>query len=454
MDSSTHDEPEHSGQVLRAAGSDTYVDSFANTFGATRTWYGGARVRRGSGQRIGWQNRKHRLLIAVRNDPGGNAFLSRLSELGETLGFEFAGTLGRLLEQRGVENAALADELRDKFAFLNIEPGQEFLAMNEILRHGCKNKQPGGQFPNVSVEPDQRMAYTAGGLGPNYQLRSKGSMHDQYLHLLNTAAAPSQGAGVAIAVIDSGFEKRHVVSSFLDLVEPANTAEKDNFGHGTAMASIIQDIVPDATLNVVRMSDQDPFLSEAMLGISAGFFHYKADILNLSFGLPEGTVCSQCGVATATSEVFRRFLHSLTRKPMNVNGPPLLVAATGNEGLASGFSMPARWRFSVAVGSITHARDRSTFSNYGTTLHSRYIMMPGGEESQGTISEWVGEAAQKCFGTSAAAAYASGVLALYMSDANYQNPDRSAFLQAVLQQCQPCHNQRQAEHGLGYLPYA
>jgi hypothetical protein len=107
----------------------------------------------------------------------------------------------------------------------------------------------------------------------------------------------------------------------------------------------------------------------------------------------------------------------------------------------------------LAVGSITQARDRSNFSNYGTKLHSQYMMMPGGEEQQGVISEWVGEALHKCYGTSAAAAYASGVLALYMSDSNYQNTDRVAFLQDVLQQCQPCNNHQTVEHGLGYLPY-
>jgi hypothetical protein len=394
-----------------------------------------------------------RLLVAVTNDMVGDDFLNSLREQQEALGFHFTGTLGEMLQQRGVRNAMLADELRDKFAFLDILPGHDFPVVNKILRHGCATKLPGAPFPDVDLEPAQRLRYASTGLGPNYNLRSSGSMHDQYLQLLNRSAAPSDGSGVVIAVIDSGFEKTGVLSGFLDLVEPTNTTEKDNFGHGTAMASIIQDMAAGATVFAVRMADQEPDVSEAMLGICTGSFHYAADIINLSFGLPEGTTCPHCGAQAAVSKVFQRFLHCLSEKPMSAYGPPILVAATGNDGHATGFDSPARWDFTLAVGSITQARNRSTFSNYGTRYHSQYIMMPGGEEQQGTISEWVGEARHKCYGTSASAAYASGVLALYLSDNTYRTADRAAFLQDVLKRCQPCNNHQALEHGLGYLPY-
>ena len=138
---------------------------------------------------------------------------------------------------------------------------------------------------------------------------------------------------------------------------------------------------------------------------------------------------------------------------MTAMGPPILVAATGNDGRTDGFDSPARWDFTLAVGSINKGRSRSSFSNFGTKLHDQYIMMPGGEEQEGEITEWVGEANHKCFGTSAAAAYASGVLALYMSDTDYQVADRQLFLENVLSKCQPCENYDPDEHGKGYLAY-
>jgi hypothetical protein len=96
--------------------------------------------------------------------------------------------------------------------------------------------------------------------------------------------------------------------------------------------------------------------------------------------------------------------------------------------------------------------DRSSFSNYGTTGKYQFIVMPGGEESQQNATEWVGEAAQKCYGTSVSAAYASAVVALHMANQAQQISDRSAFLNGLLGNCLPCNNQSPAEHGLGYLP--
>lgn len=400
------------------------------------------------------QDVRHRLLVAAPNDRSGNGFLDSLLKEEEALGFHFEGTLAEVLGRFRIERAVLADEMRDKFAFLNILPGYEFPVMNGILRHACATKGFLDPFPDIDIEPDQRMHYRGTGLGPNFNLRSTGSKHDDYLKVLNTAAASSSGTGVTIAVVDSGFEKKNVLNGFLDLVEPGNQSEKDNFGHGTAMASIIKDIATGATINSVRMSDRDPDVSEAMLGISAGSFHFNADILNLSFGLTTGTACAQCGAVPGVSKVFKRFLQSVSEKAVSPKGEPLLVAATGNDGVSTGFDSPARWDFALAVGSVRENLERSTFSNYGTKHHAQYFMMPGGEEQNGTVSEWVGEATHKCYGTSAAAAYASAMLALYMSDPKYKNNNRAAFLQDVLQQCQACHNQNATEHGNGYLSFS
>lgn len=95
---------------------------------------------------------------------------------------------------------------------------------------------------------------------------------------------------------------------------------------------------------------------------------------------------------------------------------------------------------------------RPTFS--GTAGHQHYLMMPGGEDAGSGATEWVGEANQKCYGTSVAAAYASAVLGLFMSDPKHHKPTREQFLDAVLNTCQPCNNQNAGEHGLGYLPYS
>jgi glycosidase len=394
-----------------------------------------------------------RLVVAVTNDTSGNEFLKSLrsEEAQARLGFRFAGTLGEMLRRAGVEQARLADEMVDKFAFLDIRQGYELPVANGILRHGCGIAS--GTMTNVDVETDFPMNFSAQqGFGPNYVLRSAGSLHDKYLGQLNIPSHRS-ASGIRIAVVDSGYEKTGILSGFLDLVEPKNKAEKDNFGHGTAMAAIISDVARGADVFCVRAADRGIHVSDAMLGVSAASFHFHAHIVNLSFGLPLTQSCSVCGASSGVSKVFHRLLRGLSEKQISTVGPPILVAATGNNGCSTGFDAPAAWDFAVAVGSINHNVNRSSFSNYGTSGHSQYIMMPGGEENQGTVTEWIGEAAHKCYGTSVAAAYASGVFALYMANRPYAKLSRTALLSQVLAKCQPCSKQDPREHGLGYLPY-
>jgi subtilisin family serine protease len=195
------------------------------------------------------------------------------------------------------------------------------------------------------------------------------------------------------------------------------------------MATIIQDVARGAKVYSIRAADQTPHMSDAMLGVCAGALQFSLDIISLSLGIPGGGDCPHCKSRYYISNVFRRFLYSFHDAAANAAGiDPILVAATGNDGQPHGFDMPAKWDFAVAVGSIKQHTDRSSFSTYGTKSHARYIMMPGGEEQLGSgISEWVGEAQQRCYGTSVSVAYASGMLALYLSDPAYRTKDRAAF---------------------------
>ena len=398
-----------------------------------------------------WGEESRRLVVAVSNDESGNAFLDALREAEERLGFRFVGTLADVLSRHEVSGASRADELADKFAFLEIRPGYDFPVINNVLRHGCELAT--NAIANVDVEGDLAMDYSLQqGVGPNYVLRSSGSSHDAYLKQLNVASGRS-ARGIKIAVVDSGFEKPGTVGGFLDLVDSRNKTEVDKFGHGTAMTSIIADVATGADVFSVRASDQGPKVSEAMLGVSAASFHFDADIINLSFGLPLAQTCTACGSTGGVSRVLHRLLRSLSETPTSSGEPPILVAATGNSTRTDGFDAPAEWDFTVAVGAINSALDRSSFSNYGTSGHNKYIMMPGGEESGGAATEWIGEATRKCYGTSPAVAYASGILALYMADPANAGLSRSSFLTQVLANCEPCNNQNSTEHGLGYLPY-
>jgi hypothetical protein len=94
----------------------------------------------------------------------------------------------------------------------------------------------------------------------------------------------------------------------------------------------------------------------------------------------------------------------------------------GNEKQSEEFDWPARYRSTLAVGSVRHNTELSSFSNAATQKTGNgYCLCPGGEwDDQDTNKqEWVGEGTDAnsnpthCVGTSPATAYASAVLALY-----------------------------------------
>jgi hypothetical protein len=195
-----------------------------------------------------------------------------------------------------------------------------------------------------------------------------------------------------------------------------------------------------------------------MAGICKAVFDYQAHIINLSIGFSSlGSRCQSCGMsAQARSLVFEKFLWSL--KELGQGAPfkaPIYVTATGNDG-ASKFDHPAAYDSTLAVGSINSKLKRSSFSNYGTQ-HHHYLVMPGGDydDVNQTFVEWAGEGTSgKCLGTSAAAAYASGMLALYRSDPRYSTQTRQKFLDQIINNCDRAFQHHNwAEHGAGYLSF-
>src|SRR5260370_13653709 len=89
--------------------------------------------------------------------------------------------------------------------------------------------------------------------------------------------------------------------------------------------------------------------------------------------------CPQCGLASpGLSTILETFLSDISQFPIGNNGPPLLVASTGNENQTE-FTCPAKWYFMVAVGAINASKARSRFSNYGDSAHSAFLVMPGGD---------------------------------------------------------------------------
>jgi Subtilase family len=213
-------------------------------------------------------------------------------------------------------------------------------------------------------------------------------------------------------------------------------------------------------------------LWDIIAGISTAAYDptVKADIINLSLGCVSliGT-CSVCGTSgTNRSTVFENFLKNIGGKAGNNLADPVFVCSVGNDdasiAAATSFEWPAQYKSTLAVGAINTKKDKSSFSKTGT-IKNDYFMCPGGDfdTATSTINEWVGEGKDnktvtKCIGTSPAAAYASGVLALYrqkfLKDLNASSLGSRELLDGAFHRCvHDISGYSTNDHGHGRLVY-
>jgi subtilisin family serine protease len=405
------------------------------------------------------------LVIAIPNTPAGGIATEHLNLFGQRdLGCKYLEAMTERLRLSMVRNTDLADGLRYTFHLMKTDDGDEIAAINRIL--SWHNDPHATTFPRGYIElaePDARLKL----FSPNIGLPiAFDPMHQTYLNKLDVNIAHGnnvKGSGVKVAVVDTGADSSIMfIKDFYDIETPGSKVQVDNNGHGTCLASIIHDVAPDAEIYAIRITDLDPTLWYTMAGISTAVFDCQAKIINLSLGFPPfKSRCGACGAnGQARSMVFEKFLWALTVVDTGSQpsiDPPVYVTATGNDGNSTGFDYPAAYPDSLAVGSVNSNLKRSSFSNYGTT-HSNYLMLPGGDEDAvQNPTEWVGAGSNnKCLGTSVAAAYASGMMALYWSDPKHQQKNRVDILDTLSQKCDKSFSHYQAakqEYGSGFLYY-
>ncbi|MCR5138511.1 MAG: S8 family serine peptidase [Oscillospiraceae bacterium] len=243
----------------------------------------------------------------------------------------------------------------------------------------------------------------------------------QYQHdMVNTYEAwgVSTGAGVTVAVVDSGVDYTHPdlagkVIPGGDYVE-GDGDPMDEDGHGTHVAGIIAaamgngeggaGIAPDAKIYAVRVLDADGLGYNEW--IIAGYYDAAdsgAKIINMSLG---GTRYS-----SIEEEAIR---YAVEEKEATV------VAAMGNDG-SNIRTWPAGFDGVVAVAAVDAGGGLADYSDYGPWCD---VAAPG----SGIWSTTGGS--YECWdGTSMATPVVAGVAALYMSRYGYTDP---AAMEAIL----------------------
>jgi subtilisin family serine protease len=354
---------------------------------------------------------------------------------------------------------------------LQIQAGEEFAAINRLHKAYTERQTharrrpavPAPIGPNVvndfMVVPNARLSFAAQSPGVDFTFSGTHTTYKKMLQIAGfTANTGATGAGVTVAIIDSGIEQasRLAVSKRCNVLDTgAPQTVDDHLGHGTTIASIVADVAPGAKLWIYKVADAGHSLNEfdCLVGLAGA---RTANVVNLSlcFGLPDRH-CNICGRQTqyARSTVFANTLAYVLTDPKTV-----VVAAAGNEGMQE-LRYPARLPESIAVGSIDSARQLSGFSNYGTTAHGgtkhpHFYLLPGGQAAKGatTATETVGVTKTPHvprWGTSFSAAYATGAIALMLSSKS-PTPSRATLLSHLQRHADSAGYNGQA-HGNGLL---
>jgi subtilisin family serine protease len=198
----------------------------------------------------------------------------------------------------------------------------------------------------------------------------------------------SRGAGIIVAVIDTGIDRNHpdirdhlwtdpgevpddnidndndglvddvhgwnFLDGNRDTIELGGGAQTSVAGHGTFVAGLIALVAPDARIMPVRAFSPDG-LSDAFSvaqGIKYAVDH-GARVINLSFGSTEDSPVMHDAVAYAQQRGV------------------LLVAAAGNENKGNDVApqFPANWNLEVmAVAALDANNRKAGFSNYGSNV--------------------------------------------------------------------------------------
>ena len=247
------------------------------------------------------------------------------------------------------------------------------------------------------------------------------------------------GEGVTVAVLDTGIADhpdlgRRKVKARVRFVNDGSTAQ-DPAGHGTFIAGLIaadgqmKGVAPDADLVSVRVLDANgngtvANVVKAIDWLLKNAKRYHIDVVNLSWGAPQAT--------TYHKDLLSALVESLWLSGMTV------VAAAGNDGPTNGtVTAPGADPFVITVGSFadkgtaTWGDDtESSFSGRGPTLdgfakpdtlapgeHVRSLRVAGVTylDTNGKPVGSSTDAYVHMTGTSAAAAFVTGVAALLAS---------------------------------------
>ncbi len=297
-----------------------------------------------------------------------------------------------------------------EFRLLEVPEGEEHTAASSLIELSHRlaadrwgsDAAAGELAPRVIAQPNHFLDHDS--LSPPVQLSSD---HQRYLGEIGIPFRfPHRRP--CVRVVDSGYTGNARITAGANLLD-GNTDVSDDYGHGSVVASIIDDCA-SGDLEIFKVSSltRRPSEWEVIQALSIG---PMPPIVNLSLSLGFGrTSCSRCGrqSVSARTGTFEARLKELAESGVTV------VVAAGNRSSA-GLAYPSRFHSAVAVeawsGMPPHL---APYSNWDTAHGSRgehpNVFVCHGGDSDANEGPALDAAGDLIDGTSFATAYMSGVL--------------------------------------------
>jgi thermitase len=229
------------------------------------------------------------------------------------------------------------------------------------------------------------------------------------------ALSKNFGAGVKVAVLDTGIDLNHPMFSgrlapsaeWKDFVSNDATPQEvagTSYGHGTAVAGIILQAAPRATILPLRVLDGEGVGDTDKIAAAIDWAIQKgAKVINLSLGTNVQATALQAWVGYAASRGVYIVASSGNSGDGNVTFPAGDAATLTYGGVNVS-------KYLISVGSLNYnAWSRSSFSTFGPALK---VIAPGEQIFTAFPDGQTGHAT----GTSFAAPQVAGVLAMALSD--------------------------------------
>jgi len=275
------------------------------------------------------------------------------------------------------------------------------LRPNAVVASGVAS---GSRVLSVEADVAVHAAVTA---GENDPLRPQQWALDQTS--FEKAWSATRGAGVTVAVIDTGVDAAHqdlgsVVLPGVDFIDPGRDGRYDPDGHGTHVAGIIGARVdnglgiagaaPDVHILPVRVLDAngDGVSSNVVAGIIWAADH-GARVISMSLG----------GGVSGGMQIAMQYA---------IQKGAVVLAAAGNNGTSGNAAVyPAAYPEAIAVGAFQENLTRAPFSNIGGYVD---VSAPGNL----ILSTWSSSSSSYAVasGTSMATPYAAAEAALIISE--------------------------------------